>query len=662
MKKRKLSGSSKTITYVILFALLCIVGFYPLYGAGKSFVWKIDSAGQYLPAFVYIGEYLRRFFGGILHGQLILPEYDLSIGMGEGVIGTLNYYGFGDPFNIISVFTNKTNAAAVFAASYFLRIFCAGLAFMYYLSLMGIARKIRPLGAVCYIFSGFSVSGCIMYLSWGSALVLLPLVLSGIELIKRKKSSIWLLILSTAFGVLCGFYFLYMSTLALIVYCLTRFLFSYIKQNNIGYAIGHTLLDCAYCAAVYAVGILLASPFFIPSVKAYFASERNSSAFDIIFNYHYYVPQPSALLDFIKTSVIPDAPERLSFIFGILLVEWVMMIVIFFMTNTKRRVQLKIAVALMLVAGSVKITGYLFNAFGETNDRYAFIFHFLAAVVFCDCMTNVIKGEHLNRYSLYAAYSVAVVNIIFNIHGLYSPSSVNFSEDFVPMNEVSDCLYSPVARCNQILDEYEKGEVFRVATDHFSTVNDRPENDAMINGYYGLPYWFSIVNGSTQTYVDEYNREKMLWRSYGFNDDEYALALAGCKYYVNQDATYSRLPLYKGFAFVCNEDELEEIENSGMPFDKRSKALYGIADYECVKNVRYDNVKSSFTCEIDSSAFDRDNGKEDSVLVVALPYTKEWRAFEAVDFKISREVDITQTEMYCSIPLTEDMPFITISR
>lgn len=641
MKKKNRIGLYSLIIYIILFMVLSLVGFYPIYGQDKSFVWTIDSAGQYFPAFVYTGNYLQRFFTGLFSGKVILPGYDLSIGMGESIIGTLNYYGFGDPINLISLLINKDNAAGLFAASYFIRMFLAGLAFMYFLSFFGIDERIKPLGAICYIFSGFAISGCLMYISWGSALIVLPMALSGIEKIIKNKKNFWTLLLSVTYGALCGFYFLYMVALSLVFYCLLRFVFIYYKSPKAACCV---ICNCIYSAMIFALGIVPALFFFYPSVKAFLSSERNSSAFDIIFNYHYYVPHISDFVSFIKGSLIPSLYD---FRFGITVIEWLMIIAYFFFANTKRRVQVKIAVLVALIFASIKITGFAFNAFSETNDRYAFLIHFLAAFVFCDALKYIAEKNLLNKCVYIGVCCLLIANIVFNMRYLFGNDGLSWNSEFVARSDVNKVLYSPVGDFDEIEEDYKNGEVFRVATDHFSIANDRPENVAMINSYYGMTYWFSIVNGRVQQYVDDYNNDKMIWRSFGINNDPYAMALAGCKYYVNKvDNSYvcDENSLYKGFAYVCNKDSLEKIEQSETDFGKRSRKLYDIADYSGVFDEIYDNEKCYFECKVtlDEKSADK------NVLITALAYDDGWKV------KINeKKVKIIPVQMFCAVNLEE---------
>ena len=62
----------------------------------------------------------------------------ISIGFGEDIIGALNYYGFGDPFNLLAVFAVGSWGVTVYECLFFIRAFLAGLALIAYLGAMGV--------------------------------------------------------------------------------------------------------------------------------------------------------------------------------------------------------------------------------------------------------------------------------------------------------------------------------------------------------------------------------------------------------------------------------------------------------------------------------------------------------------------------------------------
>ena len=59
----------------------------------------VDGVAQHYAVLMWIRNTLRQF----LHGNFALPMVDFSVGQGFDVIGTLNYYGVGDPVNLLTV-------------------------------------------------------------------------------------------------------------------------------------------------------------------------------------------------------------------------------------------------------------------------------------------------------------------------------------------------------------------------------------------------------------------------------------------------------------------------------------------------------------------------------------------------------------------------------
>ena len=178
-EKNKLILPASAAGYIIysgIFLVMIFAGYGIVYATGHTLIGKNDDVGQYYETFIYIGRYLRGLFSG---GGA--PLYNLSIGMGEDVAGCLNYYGFGDPFTLVSVFANGANAHVLFDLLYFLRMYLAGMAFMLYCS----SFRIKPVcAAICaqgYLFAAFGLSAVGKIPAWGCVLIFLPLMLTGCE-------------------------------------------------------------------------------------------------------------------------------------------------------------------------------------------------------------------------------------------------------------------------------------------------------------------------------------------------------------------------------------------------------------------------------------------------------------------------------------------------
>ena len=110
-----------------------------------SFTKMADGVAQHYAVLMWIRNTLRQF----LHGNFALPMVDFSVGQGFDVIGTLNYYGVGDPVNLLTVFFADNHLDQMYMFLILFRMYLSGLTFSYYCSFQytryrsGCARQCR---------------------------------------------------------------------------------------------------------------------------------------------------------------------------------------------------------------------------------------------------------------------------------------------------------------------------------------------------------------------------------------------------------------------------------------------------------------------------------------------------------------------------------------
>lgn len=142
--------------YTILFAIISLIVFYLFYKNGVTFIWGAkgqDGLSQHINALMYWGEYIRNFFFNIIHGHFRFPMWDMSIGFGADILGTLNYYAIGDPLNLIYVFSNKSNIELLYNFMLVFRLYLAGVAYRIW-TLSEKRWKWNLSRSIVYIFSG----------------------------------------------------------------------------------------------------------------------------------------------------------------------------------------------------------------------------------------------------------------------------------------------------------------------------------------------------------------------------------------------------------------------------------------------------------------------------------------------------------------------------
>ena len=181
----------------------------------------------------------------------------------------------------------------------------------------------------------------------------------------------------------------------------------------------------------------------------------------------------------------------------------------------------------------------------------------------------------------------------------------------------------------------EDDSFYRIDHDLYTDVNDRPDNIAMLNDYYGLSYWFSIINYNSQKYVDLSSGKELSWRSFGLGTNAYTSALAGVKYYLSKSGevcefykpvdkvrfedelwtVYENI-LYKGLAYECKSAHSYNPATDGS-FENYNKKLYTLADVSNISNINYDSTSSTLT-------FAANITDSKSNIIIAIPYNHSW--------------------------------------
>lgn len=126
MKTRLIREYRKKIYFIglysTIFMALALVLDRIFAAENKTFIWRIDGLSQHVVALKYIRQYIINLFTG---GKM--PMVDLTLGQGFDVIGTLNYYGFGDPITLLTVLFPENQMELMYEVLIFVRMYLSGL-------------------------------------------------------------------------------------------------------------------------------------------------------------------------------------------------------------------------------------------------------------------------------------------------------------------------------------------------------------------------------------------------------------------------------------------------------------------------------------------------------------------------------------------------------
>ena len=253
-----------TASFAVLF-LLIYLGFILNH---RSFIWFYDGNKQHFPALLYLRDYYLKVAGNLFSGHFTLPMFDFSIGMGEDILTTLNFYGMGNPLTLFSVFVPKQHMEMFYDFLVAFRMYLAGLTFIFYCRNRGKGRAVSLAGAWLYVFSGYVLHVAVKHPFFISPMILLPLMLTGVDRYREKKRG-GLLIGSVFLCALNGFYFFYMNS---IFVCLSALISVFAGKMQ-----GKIKVFCGF-ALRYVAGTAMAASLFLPVILSFLSSSRNDSA------------------------------------------------------------------------------------------------------------------------------------------------------------------------------------------------------------------------------------------------------------------------------------------------------------------------------------------------------------------------------------------------
>lgn len=382
------------LTYTILFAILCMIVFYPFFTNHLSLIWGRsgeDGTSQHLASLLYYGDYIRTFFSNLIHGNFQFPMWNNSIGFGSDILTTLNYYAIGDPLNIVYVFANKANASYLYTFMTLFRAYLVGISFI----IFGCYFKKNPygilIGSFTYIFSGVFLNYAIRHPFFLNPMIYLPLLIIGVEKIYRKEKP-YLFTIMVAISAMSNFYFFYMLTAVAVIYALIRF--PVYKEAGFFKTLGRF-------AGWYILGLGLSMILLLPVIIAFMGNARSSSGVNYfsIFLYprKYY---QSLILQSIGFH-LPGRGTSLNFIAlaycgGIVLL----------LKKSKERFPYKASLILGVVFTLFPIFAYVLHAFSYPMNRWHFALAFIIGAVLMEVYEDLLNLTLLQKIGI-------VLGIIF---------------------------------------------------------------------------------------------------------------------------------------------------------------------------------------------------------------------------------------------------------
>ncbi len=208
--------------YTLVFAVTFACCMYPLFVNGRTMIWTYDGLDQAYVWFIAIRDWFRTLFSNVfINGTFEIPQWNPAWGYGADEYVSLASF-LPDPFFWISVLTPWSTLEFSFQLAIVLRLYFAGLAFVYYARWHQISRASSLLGAMIYIFCGPGMI-CVHQGFLVNGLLAFPLILLGVDKVMMRNQRPTLLLVSLGWLYCVSFNIAFSVTLLLIPYCIMRY-------------------------------------------------------------------------------------------------------------------------------------------------------------------------------------------------------------------------------------------------------------------------------------------------------------------------------------------------------------------------------------------------------------------------------------------------------
>lgn len=617
--------------YAVCATLLFFLCFSVLILCGRSNIWRVDGINQHYAFMVYTGNWLREAIQALFSGSVI-PVYDFSIGFGAGIIPAVNYYGFGDPLLVLSVFFSPERTEILYYLLTFARYFLAGLGCLLYLRDLKIRSRYALIASLCYAFSLYMLyMGALRHSIFMNPIMHLPFILWGVEKAFRRESPA-VFMLSILWSGLCGFYFLYVNSLLLLVYALVR---HWMLEPEHPWK--RLIPTASRIFLYYGIGVACACALLLPATLGYLDSSRavvDSSSSVNLFRYskNVYERLLPSLVTYNGQAVFPAMPVVCVFA----------MLFAFGKRGDRRLHSVRWFLALSLVFALVPLFGYVFNGLGYVSSRWQYAATLVLSValarafpyltrlerrgkilicmsgglIVCCCAVLIVLErldgrERLNWLSLLFGivvtlgsvlvmlfangnrlrarlsgtrlarraipYTLICCLILGNIFALYTMVDVYFVSSNASIargNAYKTVSNSPIAA----VPEGTSSEFFR--TD-IPMAESPIQNDGAVLGKNGTDIYDSILSGSLAEGLLEMNLGSVfnLNRIAGLNGRAPLEALWSARYFATHADSTVAIPY--GFSEVQRDDRFAVYENAyALPMGYTTENYITEADYQ----------------------------------------------------------------------------------
>lgn len=568
MKIKRFNYKNTFFIYTCAFLLLLPAVFLPFILQGRSLVWRLDGLDQHLPLLKYYGKLLRSLLSG--HGFAMV---DFKLGLGYDTITTMSYYVLGDPITLLTVFMTPKNSVPFYDFLIALRFYLAGISFILLMKYWKKDGFGTVLGALIYVFSGYSLYACIRHPFFMNPMIYLPLLIIGTELVLRRKKP-YLMVIMVFVSAISNFYFFFDLTVIIVVYILFRYFTLYRKSyKNIFSGLFFTGLRTG---GYYLLGVALSSFLLLPIIYAFTQNGRLNAKPQLLtgllcYENDYYLKFFQGMF---AGGVYPKYWTVLSF-------SCVIAVTFAIIITNKKYLKLRLAYVLTFLGLFIPAFGYFMNGGSYITNRWCFALSLLVAATFSmsyerffdlgkkekialiveiviyGLLAFLFPSKLIVSYVFFFLIFILLVLLVFSMNWfkdkkevqgavifalvflticvngnvIYSPRYNNYAHQFLSERQVNKLSEQGVL---SLIPDISDSSFYRI-----DTYGNSALNEALTVGYHGISGYYSLMDGSNTAYLKDLEDLNQIsaYRFQNMDNRTILNTLANVKYFVSTDLT-----------------------------------------------------------------------------------------------------------------------------
>lgn len=368
---QNLSCKKQIFLYFLMYTLVFVVAvsiiFEPFFSNDITLIWRQDAYPQVFTNLIYLRQWLIDLPQTIMNNELNL--YDFKIGFGDNT-----FFGFAtfELFHIFSFLFREEQLEFFFTLLSFLRFYFVGVSFSIFCLYTGKTFCASLAGSFIYMFCGQAIVA-IRHPIFITAFALLPLLLLGIEKVRRGESST-ILILIVCYSISTTYYFLYMNTIAAGFFILIKEFCSE-KPTNLKKMVAYILV----IIRAYFIGAAMGAVAFLQTFSKFLDSTRAGGEMNVTNMLTYGDTWVRKMIfSFISPGI--GVGSWLHFMFPPVIFLCVCLLFI----KGKAYKQHKVALLLGLLFCYVPLLAFIITGFGNVNNRWCYIFSMVIAMIYVE--------------------------------------------------------------------------------------------------------------------------------------------------------------------------------------------------------------------------------------------------------------------------------------